>query len=88
MKICVFVPFQVRIQAYTEVDKPQNFGGGPWAPKIVLNGGFREFGDVARSSRRATETAVGPAREPETGAPHMPERRADRGGKARKAERD
>ena len=40
-----------------------------------MNGGFREFGYVAHSSRRAAETAVGPPREAQTGAPPMPERK-------------
>ena len=43
--------------------------------KIVLNGGFREFGYVAHTSRRAAETAVGPRREAQTGAAPMPERK-------------
>ena len=40
-----------------------------------MNGGFREFGYVAHSSRRAAETAVGPRREAQTGAAPMPERK-------------
>ena len=40
-----------------------------------MNGGSREFGDVAHSSRRAAERAVGPPREAQTGAPPIPERK-------------